>query len=373
MIASPAHADAPHGTEAAATRPLTGDPFARALTESGEVVLEDDDGEIAQRSRRSRARARARARRRAEERGRRDPVERTSRYEDDEDDDAFGDDEDDDDAYRRRARERRRVTREPEERARESREDRAARRRLERRFSDPDVRPPPTVDVHVGARVEGRLARFETGDGNVHRNDVAYPTLGGVIRARPLNHQPGIERGLELRGSFHHAVGLRSRNTLTDEAVETSFWHLYLDVGMSFEVDATVQLGLGFGFGFDSFGFGAQSLVVVPSAEYPYLRPHLRGRFQLSDELAVLEIEIGYRGTLGRGALSEHFGRDGETQGFDLVGRLGGSFDIGLSYAIEAGLGAYFHFFQGEASTAPARSGTDVGLYLGAQFGYAFR
>ena len=40
---------------------------------------------------------------------------------------------------------------------------------------------------------------------------------------------------------------------------------------------------------------------------------------------------------------------------------------------IEAGVAGYFHFFQGGAVTAPGRSGTDLGLFLGAQVGYAFR
>ena len=113
--------------------------------------------------------------------------------------------------------------------------------------------------------------------------------------------------------------------------------------------------------------------MVVPSAEYPYLRPHLRGRFQIEDEMAVFELEAAYRGVLGRGALSEHFGSEGETQGFDITARLGGSFDMGLSYGIEAGVAGYFHFFQGDAITAPGKSGTDFSLFLGAQVGYAFR
>lgn len=260
----------------------------------------------------------------------------------------------------------------PTDRARR-REARAAARRRERRYADPDVRPPPTVDLHVGARIEGRLARFETGEGNVHRNDVAYPSLTAMVRVRPLSAETGAERGLEIGGSFAYAVGLRSRNTLTDEAVDTQFWRLYLDAAMMFEVHDAVEIGLGFGFGFDSYALGAQSLVVVPSAEYPYLRPHLRFRFQLEDELAVLDLSLAYRGVLGRGGLSEHFGAEGDTQGFDVMARLGGSLDMGISYGVEAGVAGYFHFFQGDAATAEARSGTDFGLWLGAQIGYAFR
>jgi len=227
--------------------------------------------------------------------------------------------------------------------------------------------------VHLGARVEGRLASFETTDGNVHRNDVAYPSLTALVRTQPLVNNTGIERGLVFRGAFAYAVGLRSRNTLTDEPVDTSFWHLYLDAAIMFEPDPAVQLGLGFGFGFDSFALGEQSLVVVPSAEYPYLRPHLRGRFQIEDELAVFELGLAYRAVLARGALSEHFGDEGETQGFDISARFGGSFDIGVSYGIEAGVAGYFHFFDGMATTASGSSGTDINLWLGAQVGYAFR
>ncbi len=246
-------------------------------------------------------------------------------------------------------------------------------RRARRPSRSRDGRDAPVLDAHVGARLEGRLARFVTTTGDVHRNDVAYPVLTAAMSARPWIGEEGIERGIELRGLFGYAVGLRSRNTLTDEAVDTSFFHVYADVGLLFEVERGVELGLGAGFGWDSFSFGEQSLVVVPSAEYAYLRPHLRGRFQIEEELAVLGIEVGYRGVLARGALSEHFGQEGQTQGFDVVGRLGGSLDMGLSYGLEAGLAGYFHFFDGDAITAPATEGTDFALWLGAQVGFAFR
>ncbi|MGE0784797.1 MAG: hypothetical protein AB7S26_03840 [Sandaracinaceae bacterium] len=265
---------------------------------------------------------------------------------------------------------------EPEEDRHDEERDRPrASRREERehRRAPRDGRGPPLLELYVGARVEGRLARFTTEEGNVHRNDVAYPVLTGMVNARPWVAAEGLERGLEMRGFFGYAVGLRSRNTLTDEPVDTSFFHVYLDVGMLFEVVPSAELGLGLGFGWDSFAFGEQSLIVVPSAEYAFLRPHLRGRFQLEEELAVLSIELAYRGVLSRGALSEHFGQDGQTQGFDLLARLTGSVDIGLSYGIEAGVAGYFHFFDGEAITAHAKDGTDFALWLGAHVGFAFR
>ena len=133
------------------------------------------------------------------------------------------------------------------------------------------------------------------------------------LAARPWVAEEGLERGIEMRGFFGHAVGLRMRNQLTDEPVDTSFFQVYADVGVLFEVDPSAELGLGLGFGWDSYAFGEQSLVIVPSAEYAYLRPHLRGRFRLEDELLVLGIDMGYRGVLSRGALSEHFGQDGQT------------------------------------------------------------
>ena len=329
----------------------------------------------ARRARRARARrSRARRSRARGSRARRSRARAHDRDEDYEDYDDEDFDDEDLDRRRRRARADRERSREERERsARERREERRARRELDERYEDPDVRPPPTVDLHVGARIQGRLARFETGDGNAHRNDVAYPALTALLRARPLSSETGLERGFEVRGSFNYAVGLRSRNTLTDEPVETEFWSFYFDGAMMFEVDPAVQLGLGLGFGFDAFNFGEQALVIVPSAEYAYLRPHIRGRFQIADELAVFELELAYRGVLSRGALSEHFGNEGETQGFDVGARLGGSLDMGLSYGIEAGFTGYFHFFQGDAITAPGQTGTDFSLWLGVQVGYAFR
>lgn len=225
----------------------------------------------------------------------------------------------------------------------------------------------------MGARLEGRLARFETVDGNVHRYEVAYPTLFGLIRARPFAGEAGVERGFELRGFFSHAVALSSRNTLTDEPVETRFWRLSMDVSMMFEADPAVELGMAFGFGYDAYTFGEQSLVIVPTAEYLHLRPSLRTRFQLVGEVAVLELEAGFRGVLSRGALSDHFGEGGDTVGFDAVARLGGSADVGISWGLEAGMLGYVHFFDGDAATAAGSSGSDYALWLGAQVGYAFR
>ncbi|MFK7986857.1 MAG: hypothetical protein AB8I08_12605 [Sandaracinaceae bacterium] len=231
----------------------------------------------------------------------------------------------------------------------------------------------PIVEVLAGVRLAGRLANFEMTDGNRHRNDVAYPELNLDVGVRPWRDEEGIERGLVFRGFFGHAVGLRSINTLTGEPVGTTFFRGYGEVGMLFEPDPNVELGLGIGFGWDAFAFEPQALVVLPSAEYAYLRPNLRGRFRIERELAVLDLVAGYRGVLARGELSQHFGEEGQTQGFDVMARFGGSLDLGFAYAVEAGVTSYFHFFSGDASTTPAREGTDVGLWLGASVGFAIR
>jgi hypothetical protein len=228
-----------------------------------------------------------------------------------------------------------------------------------------------TVDAQVGARLAGRLANLRMQDGSAHQQEVAYPEIGGRLVVRPWVEAEGLERGLELTGSFWHAVGLRSRNTITDEPVDSGFFRAYGEIAIMFEPDPAVQLGLTAGFGWDSYALGEQVPLVLPTAEYAYLRPGLRGRFALEGRLLTLEVDLGYRGVLGRGALSEHFGEGGETQGFDVTARLGGSLDVGFAYAVEAGVVPYFHFFSGDAVTSAGRDGTDIGLWLGASVGLA--
>ena len=134
-----------------------------------------------------------------------------------------------------------------------------------------------------------------------------------------------------------------------------------------------MRLGLVAGFGWDTYGFAAQTPVVLPTAEYPYLRPGLRGRFVLEGELLVLEVNAAYRAILDRGELSMHFGDGGDSQGFDTSFRLGGSLDIGLSYGAEIGLAGTFLFFSGDATTALASQAVDISLWAGATVGFAIR
>ena len=85
------------------------------------------------------------------------------------------------------------------------------------------------------------------------------------------------------------------------------------------------------------------------------VRPFMRYVDRVERPEVVLDLVAGYRGVLARGALSEHFGEEGQTQGFDVVARLGGSLDLGFAYGVEAGVTSYFHFFSGDATTTPGR------------------
>lgn len=202
-----------------------------------------------------------------------------------------------------------------------------------------------------------------------------YPELLVAVELRPLANDPDLGRGLFFGGSFAHSVGLGSETETTMTAVDsTNFVRFDLDAGFLFPIE-DAELGVGFGFGYDGYHLAANT--VLPSAEYLYLRPHARARIRFVEETLVLGIEAAYRATLGRGALSDSFGADGDTHGVDVGVRLGGNLlaeaDVGFTWGVGFEWVGYFLSFAGAAADSPGDSAIESAFRLRAELGWSFR
>jgi hypothetical protein len=255
----------------------------------------------------------------------------------------------------------------------------APRERGERRGSPdsaPDEAAPatpslPWIVAGIGASARMRDAAFDAADGTrFHR--AWYPSIDLGAELRPFHATRGLERGLFLRASFYHSVGLRSIGP-NDTVVDTAFWGLSADGGLLVGVGSGWDVGFTVGVGVDSFGLADTSATLVPTAVYGTLRPGLRARAQLLEELVVLDIGLGYRWVFDRGPIGAAFGRQGESHGFEGGVSLGGSVDVGFSWAVSADLTAVAHQMHGDADLVPATGGRDLGVRLGARIGMALR
>lgn len=229
----------------------------------------------------------------------------------------------------------------------------------------------PWLTAGIGASARMRDAAFDAADGTrFHR--AWYPSIDLAAELRPFHQASGLERGLFVRASFHHAVGLRTLGP-NDTVVDTSFWGLAADAGLLVGVARGWDLGFVIGVGVDSFGLADTAETLVPTAVYGALTPGLRLRTQLVDELVVLDVGARYRWVFERGPLGAAFGALGESHGFDLGATLGGSVDVGFSWAVTAELVDVVHQMHGDAALVPASGGHDLGLRFGARVGLALR
>ena len=249
---------------------------------------------------------------------------------------------------------------------RERRSDRAGSARGER-----DEVSLPWIVAGIGASARMRDATFDAADGSrFHR--AWYPSIDLGAELRPFHTASGLERGLFLRAAFYHSVGLRSLGP-NDTVVDTAFWGLAADAGLLIAVASGWDVGFTLGVGVDSFGLADTPQTVVPTAVYGTLRPGLRARAQLYDELVVLDIGAGYRWLFERGPIGEAFGRQGESHGFEGGLSLGGAVDVGFSWGISAEITGAMHQMHGDATLVPATGGRDIGVRLGARVGLALR
>ncbi|MCA9604314.1 MAG: hypothetical protein KC619_01885, partial [Myxococcales bacterium] len=200
---------------------------------------------------------------------------------------------------------------------------------------------PPIVRawLEVGAGVRSRAVELLAPDGV----DAAY-------RAEPY-FEVAARGGVRLfdvafaRIRFGTSVGLVSdREDPALGEVATQFVRLRGDVGASYWVDDTVELGAAFGLGWDRYELDFNEL--VPTAEYVHLRPAIVTGVRLVGRALVLDAEVGLRFPLGVGDLTALHGVDYQVIGLDGLLRVHGRVDPGFVWAIEGGVRRYWLTFD---------------------------
>lgn len=229
---------------------------------------------------------------------------------------------------------------------------------------------PAILALSIGAVVRTRSAdiRLQNGGGQTYDSG-AYMEATGRVELRPLAHDRGFGRGLFLRLDYAHAVGLGSRDT-SGAQYETVFFRAFGDVGFLFGLGDVIELGAALGFGWDAYKISTNP--IMPGVEYPYLRPGIRLRVRLVQELVVLDADFGFRSIFGRANFTS-FGSEGDSFGLDAGIGIGGLFDFGLLWRANFAWANYWHSFSGTATLEPASSGQDGGIQFGLTVGYGIR
>jgi hypothetical protein len=243
----------------------------------------------------------------------------------------------------------------------------------------PPVETPPSFGadpaiftVTVGAGLRARNAAIHLDDSSERTYDASpYFEIQGRVELRPLAHEQSYARGLYAWAEAGGAPGLTSRRA-DGTQVSTSFYRLAASVGYLVPIGDIVEAGVGLGAGWDAYQLDDNQ--AMPTVEYPYLRPAVRARFRVLGETVVIGIEGGYRALFAREGLSSAFGPRGASFGWDVGGGLSGTFDFGLTYALDVGFTQYVHDFS---TTVPGfigqgTHGTDGGYRFSLSLGYAF-
>lgn len=233
---------------------------------------------------------------------------------------------------------------------------------------------PPILALLAGAVFRTRTSEVQLRNGGRQLYDVGmYVELAAALELRPFAHDPGLLRGLFVRGSYAHAVGLGTQDCAngTCQRYDTTFFRAYGDVGFLFDLGRIAEIGAAVGFGFEAYQIADNR--VMPGVEYPYLRPSVRGRIRIVQEMLVLDADVGFRSLFGRDRLGTAFGPNGDSFGLDASLGVTGIFDFGLMYRADFTWAGYWHSFQGGGSVQDGESGTDQGFRIGVMLGYGFR
>lgn len=203
----------------------------------------------------------------------------------------------------------------------------------------------------------------------------AFPEIVLAVEARPFANESHLGRGLFLHGSFAHSVGLGSTTMGTGDAVGTNFVRFALGAGWLAPLGEAAELGLGLAVGYDGYHLGPN--VVLPSAEYVYLRPALRGRVRVLREALVIDAEIGYRGVVGLGDIGPSFGAEAGAHGVDVGLGVGGNLytisELGFTWAARFEWVGYFLSFAGNGSDTDGQSGAESAVRGVLLLGWSFR
>lgn len=232
--------------------------------------------------------------------------------------------------------------------------------------------PVPIFTAAIGIGIRSRDTSVDVSGGMARTYHVSpFAELYARLELRPLGSDAGYGRGLFFWGDFGYALGLASRLPDTTR-VDATFLRFSLHAGYLVPVDRFFEIGASVGFGYEHYDLGTNT--VLPTIDYPYLRPAVRVRIRLVDEWLVLGLDAGYRALFSRDGLGGAFGAGGDSFGLDGMLSVSGATDFGLAWSVEGGWAQYFHSFSGAPGTlASGTHGADGGYRIYVALGYAFR
>ena len=231
---------------------------------------------------------------------------------------------------------------------------------------------PALLTVSVSPALRSREAQIVLED-QTARGFSAGPffELGARVELRPLAHERSYARGIYATLDAGGAIGLSAQG-VGGANVGATFYRLALVAGYLVPIARLFEIGAGIGAGWDALQLATNG--AMPTVEYPYLRAAVRARARLIGEGFVASVDGGYRALFGREGLSSAFGARGESFGWDVGAALSGTFDVGLSWALEASYTQYVHTFGGPPGfLGNGTRGTDSGYRFALSIGYALR
>ena len=255
--------------------------------------------------------------------------------------------------------------------------------------AEPEPEPEPVSEVPadglallaatVGVTIRTREADAALVSGGHRRYQLqsgVYPEIAIGLEARPFANDSHLGRGLFVSGLFAHSLGLASETASSMVAVDaTNFMRFELNAGWLAPLADVLELGVVFGGGYDGYHLGTN--VVLPTAEYAWLRPGARGRIRVAQETLVIDLSLAYRAVLGIGALAAAFGENAETHGVDVGIGLGGNLllaaELGFTWGVRFEYVGYFTSYSGPAADEPATSGTEGSVRFALAAGWSFR
>jgi len=250
-------------------------------------------------------------------------------------------------------------------------------------IEDPDPEPEPSeapedglaiISGWLGLNVRTRDARIDLMMPGERAYGATYVELGLAAEGRPFAREAGLLRGIYANADFYHSVGLGSVSDDGVTEVSTNFMRLQIMAGYLAEVIPELEIGGGFGGGYEGYHFGPNP--IMPTVELGYLRPAARARIRFLQETFVLEVDFGYRGTLGVGAAGDSFGQEDETHGVDvglgLTGNLYALLDLGFTWAVRFFYVGYFTSYGGMANDVQGTSGAEQSVRFQLMAGWSW-
>lgn len=250
-------------------------------------------------------------------------------------------------------------------------------------IEDPDPEPEPSeapddglaiISGWLGFNVRTRDALIDLMMPGDRRYGATYVELGLAAEGRPFAREAGLLRGIYANADFYHSVGLGSVSDDGMTEVSTNFVRFQIMAGYLAQVIPELEIGGGFGGGYDGYHFGPNP--IMPTVELGYLRPAARARIRFMRETFVLEVDLGYRGTLGVGAAGDSFGQDNETHGVDLglglTGNLYPLLDLGFTWAVRFFYVGYFTSYGGMANDVQGTSGAEQSVRFQIMAGWSW-